>query len=201
MKTGRFSDAQVMRCAATHVYMCERGHPEASGRRRGGLGTLQRTWHEQRKFLQMACQIWRHGCFLSLRDEHAERTAEGSARKKVLRPSIARQANVDIRRQGRRREMAKNEVAQHQVSNALACRTFRVSETCYRYSPALSDENEEIADWLERPTTNKRTWELACAFCIFGMCGAMAGTKNGSIHRPVGDCMQSLIGGSNVSLN
>jgi hypothetical protein len=31
-----------------------------------------------------------------------------------------------------------------------ACRTFQISETCYRYSPILSDENEEIADWLER---------------------------------------------------
>jgi len=35
-----------------------------------------------------------------------------------------------------------------QVSIALACRTFGVSETCYRYSPLLSDENEEIADLL-----------------------------------------------------
>ncbi len=59
--------------------------------------------------------------------------------------------------------MAMNAVAGHGVSVALACRTFEISETCYRYSPVLSDENEEIADWLERPTANKRNWG-------FGLC-------------------------------
>lgn len=39
-----------------------------------------------------------------------------------------------------------------------------ISETCYRYSPTLSDENEEIADWLERLTTNKRTWGFGLCF-------------------------------------
>ena len=61
--------------------------------------------------------------------------------------------------------MAMNAVARDGVSIALACRAFEISETCYRYSPILSDENEEIADWLERMTENKRTWELAYAFC------------------------------------
>ena len=45
--------------------------------------------------------------------------------------------------------MAMNAIAQHGVSIALACRAFEISETCYRYSPVLSDENEEIADWFE----------------------------------------------------
>ena len=49
--------------------------------------------------------------------------------------------------------MAMNAVAQHGVSIALACRTFEITETCYRYCPVLNDENEEIADWLERLTT------------------------------------------------
>ncbi len=56
-----------------------------------------------------------------------------------------------------------NVVAQHGVSIALACRTFQISETCYRYSPVLSDENQEIADWLERLTADKRSWG-------FGLC-------------------------------
>ena len=47
-----------------------------------------------------------------------------------------------------RRGLAKKAVARRGVSIALACRTFDVSETCYRYSPLLSDENEEIADRL-----------------------------------------------------
>ena len=60
--------------------------------------------------------------------------------------------------------MAVNAVAQHGVSIAQACRTFQVSETCYRYSPVLSDENAEIADWLERLTANKRTWGFGLCF-------------------------------------
>ena len=57
-----------------------------------------------------------------------------------------------------------NAVAQHGVSIALACRTFQISETCFRYSPVLSDENEEIADWLERLTANKRNWGFGLCF-------------------------------------
>lgn len=34
------------------------------------------------------------------------------------------------------------------VRVALACRTFEVSKTCYRYSARLSDKNEQIADLL-----------------------------------------------------
>ena len=45
-----------------------------------------------------------------------------------------------------RRGLAENAVARHGISIALACRTFGVNETCYRYSPLLSDENEEIAE-------------------------------------------------------
>ena len=47
-----------------------------------------------------------------------------------------------------RRGLAGKAVARHGISIALACRTFGISETCYRYSPLLSDENEEIADLL-----------------------------------------------------
>ena len=57
-----------------------------------------------------------------------------------------------------------NAVVRHGVSIALACRTFQISETCYRYSPILSDENEEIADWLERLTANKRSWGFGLCF-------------------------------------
>ena len=50
-----------------------------------------------------------------------------------------------------RRGLAKKAVARRGVSIALACRTFDVSETCYRYSPFLSDDNEEIVDLLVGP--------------------------------------------------
>jgi len=49
------------------------------------------------------------------------------------------------------------------MSIASACRTFSISETCYRYVPKLSDENELIADWLVALTKAKKTWG-------FGLC-------------------------------
>ena len=50
------------------------------------------------------------------------------------------------------------------VSIALACRTFDVSETCYRYSPLLSDENEEIVDLLVGGTEARKTWGFGLCF-------------------------------------
>ena len=49
-------------------------------------------------------------------------------------------------------------MARRGVSIALACRTFGVSETCYRYSPRLSDENERIGDLLVGLTHVHKTW-------------------------------------------
>ena len=50
------------------------------------------------------------------------------------------------------------------VSIALACRTFGVSETCYRYSPKLDAENEEIADLLIGLTRARRNWGFGLCF-------------------------------------
>ena len=49
------------------------------------------------------------------------RVTEGSPWEKVIRQAL-------------RRGLAENAVARHGVSLALACRTFDVSETCYRWS-------------------------------------------------------------------
>ncbi len=59
--------------------------------------------------------------------------------------------------------MAKQAVEMKQVSIALACRAFAISESCYRYERKLSDENAEIADWLVRLTSTYRSWG-------FGLC-------------------------------
>ena len=70
--------------------------------------------------------------------------------------------------------MAGNAVAGRRVSIALACRTFGVSETCYRYSPQLSDENEQIADLLVGLTNAKKTWG-------FGLCFLYLSTVQGHV--------------------
>ena len=59
--------------------------------------------------------------------------------------------------------MAKRLVAERGVSIRLACETFGISETCYRYQAKLSGDNQLIADWLLRLTTSNRNWG-------FGLC-------------------------------
>lgn len=51
--------------------------------------------------------------------------------------------------------MAVKAVASRGVSIAPDCQTFSISESCYRYERKLSDENAEIADWLEKLTDNR----------------------------------------------
>jgi putative transposase len=70
--------------------------------------------------------------------------------KKVVRPSF-------------KREIAKKAVAMRGVSIGLACRAFGISQRCYRYAPVLSDENEEIKDWLIALTKASKKW-------VFGLC-------------------------------
>ncbi len=60
--------------------------------------------------------------------------------------------------------MAKKAVAAYRVSIRLACAAFGISETCYRYPPILSRENEEIADWLIRLTHNQKDWGFGLCF-------------------------------------
>jgi putative transposase len=46
----------------------------------------------------------------------------------------------------------------------VACRTFGVSETCYRYGPKLRAQNEEIADLLVGLTDARKTWGFGLCF-------------------------------------
>lgn len=60
--------------------------------------------------------------------------------------------------------MAQWAVRHRLVSIRLACRAFCLSETCYRYRPKLSDENELIADWLVALTGAKKMWGFGLCF-------------------------------------
>jgi len=55
--------------------------------------------------------------------------------------------------------MAKQAVAQRDVSIRQACRAFSVSETCYRYEPKMADENA-LGIWL--------------MLCLFAQCEAVS---------------------------
>jgi putative transposase len=63
-----------------------------------------------------------------------------------------------------RKLMAQEVVENKKMSIASACRTFLISETCYRYTPKLSVENEKIADLLLGLTQNQRNWGFGLCF-------------------------------------
>lgn len=62
-----------------------------------------------------------------------------------------------------RKVLAHEVVSTNKMSIALACRTFMISETCYRYTPKLPDVNEEITALLLDLSQCQRNWG-------FGLC-------------------------------
>ncbi len=67
-------------------------------------------------------------------------------------------------RPSQRREMAKSVVKNGPLNIRQACVAFTISESCYRYQPKLSSENELIAKWLERLTSNRCNWGFGLCF-------------------------------------
>ncbi len=63
-----------------------------------------------------------------------------------------------------RRAMAKDAVCKGRLNIRSACEAFTVSQTCYRYQPKLSEENEQIADWLELLVKRKKNWGFKLCF-------------------------------------
>lgn len=66
-----------------------------------------------------------------------------------------------------RKELAQEVVNHNKMSIAQACRTFCVSETCYRYSARLSEENAFIAEQLVILTQQQRNWGFGLCFLYF----------------------------------
>lgn len=60
--------------------------------------------------------------------------------------------------------MAYKAVANARCSIRLACVTFSISESCYRYQAKLSNENAAIADLLVRLTHHQRNWGFGLCF-------------------------------------
>ena len=67
-------------------------------------------------------------------------------------------------RPSQRREVARWAVQSKGQSIRRACSDFAISETCYRYQPKLSAENQQIAEWLIRLTHNQRNWGFGLCF-------------------------------------
>lgn len=75
----------------------------------------------------------------------------GGSGKKVVKPS-------------RQRKMGRHYVEAGRMSVKVACIAFGISHTCYRYGANPNAENEVIADWLVRLTTNQRNWGFGLCF-------------------------------------
>lgn len=60
--------------------------------------------------------------------------------------------------------MAKEVVGRRRACVRVACETFRISQSCYRYQGRYKVENEKIANWLLRLTDNHRTWGFMLCF-------------------------------------
>jgi len=60
--------------------------------------------------------------------------------------------------------MAMRAVNEKGITIRLACKAFGISEYCYRYTPKLREENEEIARWLIRLATTYRNWGFGLCF-------------------------------------
>ena len=63
-----------------------------------------------------------------------------------------------------RRLLAQNAVAVRGISIRLACETFCISNSGYRYQSKLSDENQLIADLLTEQTTKNNQWGFGLCF-------------------------------------
>lgn len=156
MKNSKFSDAQIMsilRQAENGVPVSElcRAHGMSSAsfyKWRAKFGGMDASMiSEMKAMAEENHRLKRMYAEMSMQNE----LAEGSFGKKALRPS-------------QRKEMAEEAVLKHGVSIARAWRTFQINETYYRYERKLSDDNTEIADWLVRLTTNRRSWGFGLCF-------------------------------------
>ena len=60
--------------------------------------------------------------------------------------------------------MAKQTIVNRGISIRIACESFQVSQTCFRYKTVLTDENISIADWLMKLTNTWRNWGFGVCF-------------------------------------
>ncbi|WP_143530707.1 IS3 family transposase [Rhizobium sp. RU36D] len=156
MKTSRFSEPQILAI----LRQAEGGVPVPELCREHGMSTAS-FYKWRAKYGGMDASMISQ--MKSLEDENRrlkKMYAEMSMQAELLKEALGKK----LTRPSQRREMAGKAVALRGVSIALACRTFGVSETCYRYSAKLNDDNEEIADLLIGLTRAKKSWGFGLCF-------------------------------------
>lgn len=63
-----------------------------------------------------------------------------------------------------RKSLAQWAVKEKSVSISLACRTFKISKTCYHHISKFNDENEVIANWLKDLSIIQKRWGFGLCF-------------------------------------
>ncbi|MDO7621923.1 MAG: IS3 family transposase [Loktanella sp.] len=156
MKNGRFSDAQIMGI----LRQAESGVPVSELCREHGMSSAS-FYKWRSKYGGMDASMVSELKAMADENRRLKRMyAEMSMQNDLLKEALGKKPV----RPSQRREMAVKAVEDRRVSIAMACRTFEISETCYRYERLLSDGNAEIADWLVRLTANRKTWGFGLCF-------------------------------------
>ncbi|MFK5996600.1 MAG: IS3 family transposase [Rhodobacterales bacterium] len=156
MKNKRYSDAQIMGI----LKQAESGVPVSELCREHGMSSAS-FYKWRAKFGGMDASMISEMKALAEENRRLKRMyAEMSMQNDLLKEVLGKKAV----RPSLRKEMAVEAVASCGVSIALSCRTFSVSESCYRYDRQLNDENAEIAEWLVKLTSNRRTWGFGLCF-------------------------------------
>ena len=63
----------------------------------------------------------------------------------------------------------------YSVSMLIVCDVLSISAAGYHYQAKLSDENEEIADWLLRLTETHKRWGFGLCFYFYAIARALNG--------------------------
>ncbi|NDV18263.1 IS3 family transposase [Pseudodesulfovibrio sp. JC047] len=156
MKKSRYSDSQIL----SILKQAENGVPVVELCREHGMSSA--TFYKWRsKYGGMDASLMARMKELEKENRLLKRMY---AEEKMNAEVVAEALGKKLVRPSRRREMAKKAVKRKRLNIRQSCKAFDISQTCYRYEPKLSAENERVADWLIRLTTNQRNWGFGLCF-------------------------------------
>ncbi|MBA5226617.1 MULTISPECIES: IS3 family transposase [Pectobacterium] len=155
MKKSRFTDSQIIAI----LKQAEAGTPVPELCREHGISSAS-FYKWRTKFGGMDASLMTR--LKELEDEN-RRLKKMYAEERLKAEIIQEAMPKKVVKPSQRRQMAKAAVENRHISVRFACQIFAVSESCYRYTPKLDEENQQIAAWLLRITDSQRNWG-------FGLC-------------------------------
>ncbi|WP_419784270.1 IS3 family transposase [Maridesulfovibrio sp.] len=156
MKKSRYSDSQIL----SILKQAENGVPVAELCREHGMSSA--TFYKWRsKYGGMDASLMARMKELERENRQLKKMyAEERLKAEIVKEALGKK----VVKPSCRRKMAKAAVKEEKVNIRQACEAFSISQTCYRYEPKLSAENELVADWLVRLTHNQRNWGFGLCF-------------------------------------